>query len=301
MKYSLVLSPGVVLKEKIHGVTLHHSEKSKTVADAYLSYIVDNYDSLSEYTLFSRGDVTKNDIARTTCANICSQKREYLECDVSFREWITTYVEPDMERVISKYGYYEIADEMFCVSREHILSRSLDFYQMLRAQNLSSHHESCWYYIFNLHKAHILQKPDYIIVGSGLSGAVMAQQLSEHFESKNILIVEKRDHIGGNCYDYIDQDTGIRVAKYGAHIFHTNNEKVWHYVNRFTEWIPYKHKVYGKIQDMLFPIPININTINILCGTTIKTSDEMVRYLDSVRDMTISEPKNSEEYCLQKF
>ena len=160
--------------------------------------------------------------------------------------------------------------------------------------------ERSWYYIFNLHKKNILLNPDYIIVGSGLSGSVIAERLSTNKKNK-ILLIEKRDHIGGNCYDYNDSDTNILVSKYGAHLFHTNSEKVWDYVNYIDKWIPYNHKVYGKIDDKIFPIPINITTVNILCNKDIKNSDEMVEYLDSVRDKTIVDPQNSEEYCLSVF
>ena len=85
-----------------------------------------------------------------------------------------------------------------------------------------------------------------LIVGCGLTGSVLANKLSEKY---NILIIDKRDHIGGNCYDYYDN--GILMNKYGAHIFHTNNETVWNYVNKFDEWIPWYHKVIGKIDNKL--------------------------------------------------
>ena len=104
----------------------------------------------------------------------------------------------------------------------------------------------------------------------------MAERLSQDPKAK-ILIIEKRNHIAGNCYDYIDSFTGIRVSKYGAHIFHTNNEKVWNYINQYSKWVPYHHKVYGKLEKEgtkenyeEFPIPINIKTVNILTGQDIK-------------------------------
>ena len=76
---------------------------------------------------------------------------------------------------------------------------------------------------------------DVIIAGCGLSGAVLAERLAS-LKDKKVLIMEKRDHIGGNCYDEIDPETGILVSKYGAHLFHTNKDDVWEYINKFGEW-----------------------------------------------------------------
>ena len=183
--------------------------------------------------------------------------------------------------------------------------RPLEFYKELikqldcRDKEVGHFFERSWYCIFNLHKEHLLYNPDILIVGSGLYGSVIAEKLASN--GNNVLIIEKRNHIGGNCYDYIDEQSGILVSKYGAHIFHTNNEEVWKYVNKFSKWIEYKHKVYGKSGDKYFPVPINITTVNTICDTNIKNEEELNEYLDSVRDLSILEPKNSEEYCLSKF
>lgn len=91
-----------------------------------------------------------------------------------------------------------------------------------------------------------------IIVGAGISGCVLAENLSSI--GKKVLIIEKRNHIGGNCYDYINED-GILVPKYGPHFFHTNSEKVWEYVNRFSEWITYEHHVKAEIDGNLIDLP----------------------------------------------
>ena len=84
-------------------------------------------------------------------------------------------------------------------------------------------------------------KDTIVIVGAGLSGAVLAERYAS--KGKKVLIIEKRNHIAGNCYDYIEGQTGILMSKYGAHIFHTSHEDVWKYVNQFAKWIPYEHKV----------------------------------------------------------
>ena len=100
---------------------------------------------------------------------------------------------------------------------------------------------------------------DLIIVGAGLSGSVIAEQASSRSGLKS-LIIDKRNHIGGNCYDYIDEH-GIRVSKYGAHIFHTKHQRVWDYIHQFSDWIPYEHKVKGMINMNgtyhVVPVPPN--------------------------------------------
>ena len=88
--------------------------------------------------------------------------------------------------------------------------------------------------------AYLKPKYDVVVVGAGLSGAVMAH-LHAKLLNKTVLVVEKRNHIGGNCYDYIN-DVGIRVSMYGAHLFHTKHERVWKFVQQFSSWTPYEHR-----------------------------------------------------------
>jgi len=102
---------------------------------------------------------------------------------------------------------------------------------------------------------------DYIIVGAGFSGVVIAERITTKLNEK-VLIIEKRDHIGGNCYDY-EEENGILIHKYGPHIFHTNYKDVWNYLSQFTDWVYYQHKVLGFIDGKYVPIPFNLNT---LCG-----------------------------------
>jgi UDP-galactopyranose mutase len=118
-----------------------------------------------------------------------------------------------------------------------------------------------------------------LIVGCGLSGMVIAERFANEKNMK-VLIIDKRNHIGGNIYDYIDLETNILVSKYGAHLFHTNSERVWNYIQKFSKWIRWDHKVLGKINNMLLPIPVNINTVNALCGENIQTTDEMNKWLE---------------------
>ncbi len=137
---------------------------------------------------------------------------------------------------------------------------------------------------------------DILIIGAGISGAVLAERYANI--GKKVLILEKRDHIAGNCYDYID-DNGILVSKYGAHLFHTNEEDVWEYINRFNDWYPWEHKVIARVDDKTVPIPVNITTVNTLFGEAIETEEQMKKWLDKNR-IHIEEPANGEEAVLNR-
>lgn len=102
---------------------------------------------------------------------------------------------------------------------------------------------------------------DLVIVGAGLFGLTVAQQAVEKHGAK-VEIIDVRDHIGGNAYSYMDKETGAEIHKYGAHLFHTSNPHVWEYVNRFTEFTNYVHRVYTTHNGEVFPLPINLGTIN---------------------------------------
>lgn len=125
-------------------------------------------------------------------------------------------------------------------------------------------------------------KYDYLIVGAGFAGSVMAERIATQL-NKKVLVVEKRNHIAGNAYDEYDE-FGILVHRYGPHIFHTNSKLVFDYLSNFTEWIPYEHKVLAKIGNELFPIPINRLTINKLYNLNLKTEDEVSEYYEKVRE-----------------
>jgi UDP-galactopyranose mutase len=111
---------------------------------------------------------------------------------------------------------------------------------------------------------------DYMIVGAGFAGAVLAERLATQ-ANKKILIVDKRNHIGGNTYDHYN-NYGILIHKYGPHIFHTNSKEVYEYLGKFTTWRPYEHRVLASVDGMLVPIPINLNTINSLYGLQLCSS-----------------------------
>ena len=126
---------------------------------------------------------------------------------------------------------------------------------------------------------------DYLIVGSGFAGSVLAERLATQL-NKSVLLVDKRNHVGGNAYDHYD-DAGILVHKYGPHIFHTNSLEVFEYLSQFTEWRAYQHKVLASVDGQLVPIPINLDTINKLYGTSM-TSFQLKEFFESV-----AEPRES--------
>jgi len=112
---------------------------------------------------------------------------------------------------------------------------------------------------------------DYLVIGAGFAGSVMAERLAAALDKK-VLVVDKRPHIGGNAYDH-HNDEGLLVHRYGPHIFHTNSREVFTYLSRFTEWYPYQHRVRAWVDGRTVPIPINLDTINALYGTSFTAFD----------------------------
>ena len=101
---------------------------------------------------------------------------------------------------------------------------------------------------------------DVIIIGAGFAGAVLAERFATQ-QNKSVLLIERRQHIGGNCYDERD-DNGILIHKYGPHLFHTDDEEVWNYLSQFTDWHVYHHHVEAMIDGQIVPLPFNLNTLN---------------------------------------
>jgi len=122
---------------------------------------------------------------------------------------------------------------------------------------------------------------DYLIVGAGFAGSVLAERLAED-ANKSVLIVDKRPHVAGNAYDHYD-DHGVLVHRYGPHIFHTNSREIFDYLGRFTEWRPYQHRVLASVDGQLVPIPINLDTINRLYGMNLN-SPEVAAFFERVAE-----------------
>ena len=136
------------------------------------------------------------------------------------------------------------------------------------------------------------RKPyDYLIVGAGFAGSILAERLASQHGAR-VLLIDRRPHVGGNAYDEKDA-AGILYHKYGPHIFHTNSDMVVDYLSQFTEWRPYEHRVRACVRDQLVPIPINRTTLNALFGLDLQTEEEAAEYLKSraepVEDIQTSE------------
>jgi len=136
----------------------------------------------------------------------------------------------------------------------------------------------------------------YVVVGSGLAGAVIAERIAAKV-GQPVLVLEKRGHIGGNCYSTNDRETGIEYHAYGTHIFHTSDEKVWNYIRQFTTFNNYQHRVLSSHQGKIYQFPINLETINHFYGVNLKPF-EVEGFMAGVRNESITEPANFEEKAL---
>ena len=137
-----------------------------------------------------------------------------------------------------------------------------------------------------------------LIVGAGFAGACYARSLAE--AGFRVRVIDQRDHIGGNAFDYTDEN-GIRRHRYGPHLFHTSNERVVAWLSQFGEWVPYEHRVRARLADGQFvPIPVNLLTINTVFGTRFTTADEVQAHLATVAE-PIEEPKNAAEHLYSQI
>ncbi len=138
---------------------------------------------------------------------------------------------------------------------------------------------------------------EYLVVGAGIFGATMAERLSS--AGKKVLVIDRRPHLAGNIYSYTDEETGIEVHKYGSHIFHTEMDEVWDYIAQFAEFNDYVHTVNTRHEGKLYPMPINLDTINLLYGTNMSADEAeefVVKEAEAGRKKYgIVEPQNFEE------
>ncbi len=134
---------------------------------------------------------------------------------------------------------------------------------------------------------------DLIVVGAGFYGATIAERKAA--EGKKVLVIDRREHVAGNAYSYRDEATGIEIHKYGSHIFHTEDDGVWDYITKFTEFNDYVHTVPTRHDGKLYPMPINLDTINLLYGTDMDAAEAEKFVADEAKKSGITEPKNFEE------
>ncbi|MEE3069966.1 MAG: UDP-galactopyranose mutase, partial [Pseudomonadota bacterium] len=137
---------------------------------------------------------------------------------------------------------------------------------------------------------------NFLLVGAGLSSAVIGRHLAE--AGHKVTIFEGRDHIGGNCHTERDAETGVMVHIYGPHIFHTDDEEVWNYVNSFETFLPYKNRVKTTSQGAVYSLPINLHTINQFYGKTMRP-DEARAFIELQADTSIENPQTFEEQALR--
>lgn len=136
-----------------------------------------------------------------------------------------------------------------------------------------------------------------LCVGAGLSGAVIGRLLAE--QGHQITIIDARDHIAGNCHTERCAETGVLLHKYGPHIFHTDDEEVWNFVNRYETFLPYKNRVKTTVGGSVYLLPINLHTINQFFGKTMRP-DEARKYIeDTQADLSITDPQTFEEQALR--
>ena len=139
--------------------------------------------------------------------------------------------------------------------------------------------------------------PDLVVVGSGFFGLTIAERCAAELDLK-VLILERRPHLGGNAYSEFDEETGIEVHKYGTHLFHTSNEKVWEYVNRFTTFTNYQHRVFGKFQGQVYSLPMNLALINQFFGKSHTPAEARALIAEQASEIKTEDATNLEEKAI---
>ncbi|MGH3446130.1 MAG: UDP-galactopyranose mutase [Nocardioidaceae bacterium] len=138
---------------------------------------------------------------------------------------------------------------------------------------------------------------DLVVVGSGLFGLTIAERCANDL-GLNVLVLDRRSHVGGNAYSEPEPETGIEVHKYGAHLFHTSNKRVWEYVNRFTEFTGYQHRVFAKYQNQVYSFPMNLQLINQFFGRSFTPDEARALIAEQSSEIDTTEAKNLEEKAI---
>ncbi len=139
--------------------------------------------------------------------------------------------------------------------------------------------------------------PDLVVVGSGLFGLTIAERMASQLDKK-VLIIERRHHLGGNAYSEREAETGIEVHVYGAHLFHTSNKRVWDYVNQFTSFTSYQHRVFGTYAGQVYSLPMNLNLINVFFGKSHTPDEAKALIAEQASEIDTSQATNLEEKAI---
>lgn len=139
--------------------------------------------------------------------------------------------------------------------------------------------------------------PDLVVVGSGFFGLTIAERCAQEL-GLSVLVLERRHHLGGNAYSEADPDTGIEVHVYGAHLFHTSNERVWEYVNRFTTFTGYQHRVFAKYRGQVYSFPMNLGLINQFFGRSHTPDEARVLIAEQASEIDTAQARNLEEKAI---
>lgn len=140
-------------------------------------------------------------------------------------------------------------------------------------------------------------QPDLVVVGSGFFGLTVAERVASQLD-KRVLVLERRHHIGGNAYSEPEPETGIEVHTYGAHLFHTSNKRVWDYVNQFTDFTDYQHRVFGKYQGQVYPLPMNLALINQFFGKSHSPDEARELIAEQASEIDTKDAQNFEEKAI---
>ena len=139
-----------------------------------------------------------------------------------------------------------------------------------------------------------MQQHDVVVVGSGFFGLTVAERVATEL-GKRVLVLDRRDHLGGNAYSAPDPETGIEVHRYGAHLFHTSNARVWEYVNRFTSFTDYQHRVYTTHDGVVYPMPINLGTVNSFFRSALSPDQARALIVEQAAEVEPGTAQNLEE------
>jgi UDP-galactopyranose mutase len=212
-----------------------------------------------------------------------AQWHDAVAVELARSSWHSTWqsMQSELDRILTSHSHSMESSQILRSD-----SRAFDLFERPTTQTA----------LVTLPRRRRLESFDYLIVGAGFAGSVIAERLATQLH-KRVLIIDKRDHIAGNAYDFYNSD-GLLVHRYGPHIFHTNSMDVVAYLSQFTEWRPYEHRVLSSVDSLLLPIPINLDTINRLYSLSL-SADGMRDFISS-RIATPAAIRTSEDIVVSR-